>query len=319
MTRAIAEAVLRLYPKAWRERYGEEVADLVASRPVRLRTVADLLTGAADAWLHRRRIPGARPLRLPLWATLVAASYALWMLWNPAVRDAAALSFPTDQATEVGWLFRAAMTCFAGAGAMALLAPWQLGIAARAAGKRAPYGAAARATGRRVLLTALAVAVPIVLVLLSYLSFGLDTAPPLPALGDAMVGGFFVPTLMTLVLPLPLAAASPVMASAVRASGKSLAVAAVMNAIGWMAVAALMAFGLWRVSPWFVPAVAASAVISSGIAALVAGAVLRRSPDDPVAAALQPVWPGLSSGTSTSSTISTTSRSGIGDPSKRKW
>ncbi|TYB58530.1 hypothetical protein FXF51_36140 [Nonomuraea sp. PA05] len=281
---AIAEAVLRLYPKVWRERYGEEVADLVASRPVRLRTVADLLTGAADAWLHRRRIPGAQPMRLPLWAILVAASYALWMLWNPAVRDAAALSFSMEQATEVGWLFRAAMTCFAGAGAMALLAPWQLGIAARAAHRRAPYGAAARATGRRVLLTALAVAVPIVLVLLSYLSFGLDTAPPLPALGDAMVGGFFVPTLMTLVLPLPLAAAaSPVMASAVRAAGKSLAVAAIMNAIGWTAVAALMASGLWQVSPWFVPAVAASAVLSSGMAALVAGAVLRRSPDDPVA------------------------------------
>nr|SBO93536.1 hypothetical protein BN4615_P3050 [Nonomuraea gerenzanensis] len=278
----MAGAVLRLYPKAWRERYGEEVADLVAARPVRLRTVLDLAAGAADAWLHHRRIPGARPLRLPLWAILVAGSYALWMLWNPAVRDAAALSFPSDRAEEVGWLFRAAMTCFAGAGAMALLAPWQLGIAARAADKRAPYGAAARATGRRVLLTALAVAVPIGLVLLSYVSLALGAAAPLPALGDAMMGGFFVPTLMTLVLPLPLAAAaSPVMAGAVRAAGKSLAVAAVMNAIGWTAVAGLMAFGLWQVSPWFGPAVAACAVLSTGLAALVARAVLRRSPHDP--------------------------------------
>lgn len=47
--RAVAASLLRLYPKAWRDRYGEEVADLVASRPARLRTVLDLLAGAADA------------------------------------------------------------------------------------------------------------------------------------------------------------------------------------------------------------------------------------------------------------------------------
>ncbi|XVQ83235.1 hypothetical protein ACQP2K_30985 [Microbispora siamensis] len=65
MMRVIAEAVLHLYPKAWRERYGEEVADLVASRPVRLRTVVDLLRGGADAWLHRRHIPGSERIPAP--------------------------------------------------------------------------------------------------------------------------------------------------------------------------------------------------------------------------------------------------------------
>ncbi|WP_155128368.1 hypothetical protein [[Actinomadura] parvosata] len=284
MMRAVAGAVLRLYPKAWRERYGEEVADLVAARPVRARTVADLAMGAADAWLHRRRIPGARPLRLPLWAILVAGSYALWLLWDPAVSEPARLSFASAHASEAGWLFRTATSCFTMAAAMALLSPWQLGLAVRAAGKRAPYGAAARTTGRRVLLTALAVAVPAGFVLAAYLGYVFDAVHPVTALGGAMVGGFFVPTLMTLVLPVPLTASgSPVLAGGARAAGKSLAVAAMLNGIAWLAVAGLMAFGLRHSSPWFVTAVAAGAVLSTGLAALVAWAVLRSAPHDPAA------------------------------------
>ncbi|GAA4988650.1 hypothetical protein HD597_007739 [Nonomuraea thailandensis] len=281
MMRVVAGAVLRLYPKVWRERYGEEVADLVASRPVRLRTVADLAAGAADAWLHRRRIPGARPLRVPLTAVLAAGVYALWLLWDPAVRQASGLRFTWEHAAQAGWLFRTATWCFVAAGAMALLAPWQLGIAARAAGKRAPYGVAARATGRRVLLTALVVAFPIGLVLLLYVSLALGWGHPITALGDAMAGGFFVPALMALVLPLPLAAAaSPLMAGAARAAGKSLAVAAMLNAIGWLAVAGLMAVGARDGSPWHVAAVAACALISSGLTALVARTALKRAPHD---------------------------------------
>ncbi|MEV0822791.1 hypothetical protein [Nonomuraea rubra] len=284
MMRGVAGAVLRLYPKAWRDRYGEEVADLIAARPARLRTVTDLAAGAADAWLHHRRIPGARPLRVPLSAVLVTGVYALWLLWGPAGRDASGLLLSSEQASETGWMFRTATSCFVAAGAMALLSPLQLGLAARAAGRRAPYGAAARATGRRVLVTALILALPIGLVLMMYVGVELGWGRPVGALGSAMAGGFFVPALMALVLPLPLAAAaSPLMAGAARAAGRSLAVAALLNAIAWPAVMGLMVLGVRDGSPWHVAAVAAGALISVGLAALVAWTALRRSPDDPAA------------------------------------
>jgi hypothetical protein len=44
--------LLRLYPKAWRERYGEELADLLARERLTPRLALDLLTGALDAQLH---------------------------------------------------------------------------------------------------------------------------------------------------------------------------------------------------------------------------------------------------------------------------
>jgi hypothetical protein len=40
---------LRLYPRAWRERYGDELAALVSERPLAMRDVADLIAGAIDA------------------------------------------------------------------------------------------------------------------------------------------------------------------------------------------------------------------------------------------------------------------------------
>jgi hypothetical protein len=48
--------LLRLYPRAWRERYGEELsAQLEAQRPLRIGIVADLVSGALDAHLHPLR------------------------------------------------------------------------------------------------------------------------------------------------------------------------------------------------------------------------------------------------------------------------
>lgn len=43
--------LIRLYPRAWRERYGEEFAALVEEQPFTLRTLCDLLGGAVDAHL----------------------------------------------------------------------------------------------------------------------------------------------------------------------------------------------------------------------------------------------------------------------------
>jgi hypothetical protein len=43
--------LVRLYPRAWRARYGEEFEALVETQPVRLGLVLDILAGAIDARL----------------------------------------------------------------------------------------------------------------------------------------------------------------------------------------------------------------------------------------------------------------------------
>ena len=43
--------LLRLYPRAWRERYGEEFLATVGDGPVRLQQVIDIVAGAIDARL----------------------------------------------------------------------------------------------------------------------------------------------------------------------------------------------------------------------------------------------------------------------------
>lgn len=55
MTR-LARAILRLYPSAWRDRYGLEMADTIGRRRLRLRDMVDLLLGAIDARLHSRLV-----------------------------------------------------------------------------------------------------------------------------------------------------------------------------------------------------------------------------------------------------------------------
>ena len=44
--------LLRLYPRSWRERYGEEFEDLLAQRPPSVRHRLDIARGALDAHLH---------------------------------------------------------------------------------------------------------------------------------------------------------------------------------------------------------------------------------------------------------------------------
>ena len=47
-----AALLLRLYPKTWRRRYGEELEGLLAGRPLTLSLTLDVLRGALDARLH---------------------------------------------------------------------------------------------------------------------------------------------------------------------------------------------------------------------------------------------------------------------------
>jgi len=44
--------ILRLYPRPWRRRYGDEVAAMLERRSFSLHTAVDLIAGAIDVWLH---------------------------------------------------------------------------------------------------------------------------------------------------------------------------------------------------------------------------------------------------------------------------
>jgi len=43
---------IRLYPPAWRRRYGRELEELLATQPASFRTAIDLVAGAVDAWFN---------------------------------------------------------------------------------------------------------------------------------------------------------------------------------------------------------------------------------------------------------------------------
>jgi hypothetical protein len=44
--------LIRLYPPAWRRRYGRELAELLAGQPRSFSAAVDLISGAVDAWLN---------------------------------------------------------------------------------------------------------------------------------------------------------------------------------------------------------------------------------------------------------------------------
>jgi hypothetical protein len=67
----LARTVLRLYPRAWRARYGDELGALLDAMPVSWRVRADLVRGAAREWLHELVRPHPRtPAWRLAWRTL---------------------------------------------------------------------------------------------------------------------------------------------------------------------------------------------------------------------------------------------------------
>lgn len=70
--------VLRLYPGAWRARYGDEMEALLEERRPTFRERVDLVRGAVDAWLHP-----PTPSRLPVIAALVGGG--VWTVSGAAV------------------------------------------------------------------------------------------------------------------------------------------------------------------------------------------------------------------------------------------
>lgn len=57
---AFTSALLRLYPRAWRERYGSEMRELLVAQKPTLRTFADLVAGAIDARWNPQLAPPDR-------------------------------------------------------------------------------------------------------------------------------------------------------------------------------------------------------------------------------------------------------------------
>lgn len=71
-------SLIGLYPRVWRDRYGDEMAVLIEARPLHLRDRADLVRGALDSWLH----PPTRS-RVPVIAALIGGG--LWTVAAAAV------------------------------------------------------------------------------------------------------------------------------------------------------------------------------------------------------------------------------------------
>jgi hypothetical protein len=71
-------ALLRLYPRSWRDRYGDEMQALLEAAPPGRRRRLDLVRGALDAWVR----PPA-PSRAPIVAALVGGG--LWTFIATAV------------------------------------------------------------------------------------------------------------------------------------------------------------------------------------------------------------------------------------------
>jgi hypothetical protein len=58
-----ADHLIRLYPRAWRERYGEEFLSTIGDGALHLQQVIDIVAGAIDAWLSptmRRQLRAAQ-------------------------------------------------------------------------------------------------------------------------------------------------------------------------------------------------------------------------------------------------------------------
>jgi hypothetical protein len=78
--------LLRLYPRAWRERYGDEVVALLEERPTTLLDELDLIRGALDARLHPQvtGVVGApereRPVNQRTFGFMAAAGGIAWIV-----------------------------------------------------------------------------------------------------------------------------------------------------------------------------------------------------------------------------------------------
>ena len=79
-------ALVRLYPRPWRERYEIEFLAVLASRPPSIGDRVDIVRGAVDARLHPELssdVDGRRRRTPPEWIAAAAslAAGAFWLAW----------------------------------------------------------------------------------------------------------------------------------------------------------------------------------------------------------------------------------------------
>lgn len=109
-------ALVRLYPRSWRERYETEFLALLASRPPSIGDRVDIVRGAVDARLHPELSGDAaeRPGRTPPERIAAAASLAagaLWLAWfGLIVRDFRGWDAAEPESAALG----VALSAFAG-------------------------------------------------------------------------------------------------------------------------------------------------------------------------------------------------------------
>jgi hypothetical protein len=90
---AIATALLRLYPREWRRRYGAEMRELLADQRPSPRTIADLVAGAIDARINPQLRAGSEPAPQQGVASMIKST-----ICNPAGVSA------QDQWKSAGWM-----------------------------------------------------------------------------------------------------------------------------------------------------------------------------------------------------------------------
>ncbi len=92
-----ADALLRLYPRAWQQRYGPEMRQLLAHDRFTLRTAIDLIAGAIDARIYPQQMP-AQPGTQPRVRTMTRAFLC----------GSAGIS-TQDQLRSAGWMIGASI------------------------------------------------------------------------------------------------------------------------------------------------------------------------------------------------------------------
>lgn len=77
--------LLRLYPAVWRERYGDELADLLANRPLSLRDAVDLVRGAWDANCNLSDLMGGWSAMTSRLRSTAVTTFTAWVVFCVAV------------------------------------------------------------------------------------------------------------------------------------------------------------------------------------------------------------------------------------------
>ena len=84
--RSRAARYVGLYPRAWRDRYGDELEAVLETDGLGLRTRLDLIRGALDAHLHPDR-PSPLPVVAALSASAFAVAHAIALATEPVPTD----------------------------------------------------------------------------------------------------------------------------------------------------------------------------------------------------------------------------------------